>query len=553
LEDFGLTLDDYRSVCDSRSLIERTTDKWGAKTEYGCLGLYFILGFIGGFGFILYHLLLIAGHIASWILESFTTHSLPYPVDDIAFNVSAATCSIIFAYHALQPLFNIWRRQQLERWEKFEGAVIKKELKLQVGGISEFESAMHSSLTQLVESHCEKVKHLGRIASEDAALHASQYLRAVGLFKEIYGSFLSWQPPISSNYLSLATSLERKLKARSETTTSLSHQTSSLTTQALSPLTKVLDDETSTFTEDSQVRGLHFRPTTQTERPANKAPEHLSNKPEKSADQQSTALPAPASSARKSKSTRRSIWPQQSDFAPVGMEKPPVLPLSTVKPNLMDTPTNKPTENDEHEIIEQGDQLSFDERVSAQQSILNQAELSPVQGSLNLIEPPSDGLLPLDAEPTLPRQTARVINWEVVDQNRRNTGAEGERLVLDFEVNRLLEKFRADLAGQVRHVSAEQGDGLGYDILSFNSDGTPRHIEVKSTTDSPDAAFYLSKRELDHMIENQSTSFIYHVFLNRDHPELSSVRIYPAMDVLNFRRTPTQYRVNPRSGDFEQR
>lgn len=273
----------------------------------------------------------------------------------------------------------------------------------------------------------------------------------------------------------------------------------------------------------------------------------------RSADQQSTALPAPSSSARKSKSTRRSIWPQQSDFAPVGVEKPPVLPPSSVKPILMDTPMITPTENDEDEISEQGDQLSFDERLSAEQSTLNQAELSPVQGSLSLIEPPSDGLLPFEADPTLPRQTARVINWEVVDQNRRNTGAEGERMVLDFEVNRLLEKFRADLAGQVRHVSAEQGDGLGYDILSFNADGTPRHIEVKSTTDSPDAAFYLSKRELDYMIENQSTYFIYHVFLNRDRPELSTVRIYPAMDVLNFRRTPTQYRVNPRSSEFEQR
>lgn len=105
------------------------------------------------------------------------------------------------------------------------------------------------------------------------------------------------------------------------------------------------------------------------------------------------------------------------------------------------------------------------------------------------------------------------------------------------------------LVKHIRHVSAEQGDGLGYDILSFNHDGSLRFIEVKSTTVSLDAPFYISQREMEHLERNQDNSFLYHVFIEDSHSSEGSVRVYTAKDVLAFHMTATQYRVMPRAGE----
>jgi hypothetical protein len=53
-----------------------------------------------------------------------------------------------------------------------------------------------------------------------------------------------------------------------------------------------------------------------------------------------------------------------------------------------------------------------------------------------------------------------------------------------------------DLAKRVRWVSDEDGDGAGYDISSFEPDGTPRLIEVKTTTGWDRTPFHISRNEL---------------------------------------------------------
>ena len=53
---------------------------------------------------------------------------------------------------------------------------------------------------------------------------------------------------------------------------------------------------------------------------------------------------------------------------------------------------------------------------------------------------------------------------------------------------------RNDLADQVQHVSVEVGDGLGYDVLSFDSLGK-RLIEVKTTSGPPTTDFFVTERE----------------------------------------------------------
>ncbi len=56
----------------------------------------------------------------------------------------------------------------------------------------------------------------------------------------------------------------------------------------------------------------------------------------------------------------------------------------------------------------------------------------------------------------------------------------GEREVIAYEKKRL--KSHPGLRRKIAWQS-QTSDAIGYDILSFDEDGTPRQIEVKSTTD----------------------------------------------------------------------
>jgi hypothetical protein len=52
------------------------------------------------------------------------------------------------------------------------------------------------------------------------------------------------------------------------------------------------------------------------------------------------------------------------------------------------------------------------------------------------------------------------------------------------------------LAAAVRHVSVIEGDGAGFDIASFDLNGSVRYIEVKTTRGGPDTGFFVSANEV---------------------------------------------------------
>ncbi len=65
------------------------------------------------------------------------------------------------------------------------------------------------------------------------------------------------------------------------------------------------------------------------------------------------------------------------------------------------------------------------------------------------------------------------------EARNRSLGRAGELFVLELESRRLHAEGKKALSERVEHVAANQGDGLGYDVLSFESNGRERLIEVK--------------------------------------------------------------------------
>ena len=82
------------------------------------------------------------------------------------------------------------------------------------------------------------------------------------------------------------------------------------------------------------------------------------------------------------------------------------------------------------------------------------------------------------------------------DARNRALGRAGEERVLRHERAVLRAAGRDDLARAVRWVSEEDGDGAGYDIASFTTEGRTRLIEVKTTNGWERTPFHISRNEL---------------------------------------------------------
>lgn len=103
------------------------------------------------------------------------------------------------------------------------------------------------------------------------------------------------------------------------------------------------------------------------------------------------------------------------------------------------------------------------------------------------------------------------FNSELLNIEKKEIGLAGELFILNYEKEFLTKNGRIDLANKVKHASLEIGDGLGYDIISYNLNGDIKYIEVKTTKGSVNTSFFISKNELN-FFSTQTNAFIYRVY-----------------------------------------
>ena len=127
-------------------------------------------------------------------------------------------------------------------------------------------------------------------------------------------------------------------------------------------------------------------------------------------------------------------------------------------------------------------------------------------------------------------------------QNRR-LGRAGEEWVLGIERESLVRAKRADLADQVKWISHDVGDGAGYDIASFRTDGSPVAIEVKTTNLGRRTPFYVTRWEIEVSKRDAETYALYRVFDFRSDPRI--YRLDGSIE-LSSRLVPTVFLGTPR-------
>jgi len=85
------------------------------------------------------------------------------------------------------------------------------------------------------------------------------------------------------------------------------------------------------------------------------------------------------------------------------------------------------------------------------------------------------------------------IDYVAKAKRDKQVGDLGEEFALNYERWRL--RDLPDLCKKIVHVATED-DGAGFDILSFNEDGSERHVEVKTTTGPLSSDFFISEPEV---------------------------------------------------------
>lgn len=140
-----------------------------------------------------------------------------------------------------------------------------------------------------------------------------------------------------------------------------------------------------------------------------------------------------------------------------------------------------------------------------------------------LVNPPAVDPLDHHNVGTMVREQPLVrygVNYLAQEAKNNSLGLAGEQFVIQFEKARLTHAGFDRLASQVEHVSATQGDSVGFDVLSFDINGHKRFIEVKTTAYGALTPFFVTRNELAVSYEAASGYYLYRTFNFRRQPKL---------------------------------
>lgn len=173
-----------------------------------------------------------------------------------------------------------------------------------------------------------------------------------------------------------------------------------------------------------------------------------------------------------------------------------------------------------------------------------------VNKDMILIENPTQ--TPTNLEITKPKNLGNTKRKpDYINNLERNTkqGLEGEELVIKNQIDILSKDSELkEYVDQIKHLSVDEGDGAGYDILSFKKDTKneiiEHYIEVKSTKSGIETPFFMSSNELEVARTKGKQYSIYRLY--KKHKNDTEFNYYIINDPYNnIQKEPSKYKVLP--------
>jgi hypothetical protein len=163
----------------------------------------------------------------------------------------------------------------------------------------------------------------------------------------------------------------------------------------------------------------------------------------------------------------------------------------------------------------------------------------PVDNFTNVLEDPP--MLAVKKDEDERKRSYKARKYDFSKRESEKLGKSGEEWVVRYERLRLIEVERPDLAEKVERISETSGDGAGYDVLSFEEDGTERFIEVKTTNSGKESPFLITANELDFSEDYSEKYYLYRVFNFKKSPKLFMLK---GCLKDRYKITPTAFRVS---------
>jgi len=135
-----------------------------------------------------------------------------------------------------------------------------------------------------------------------------------------------------------------------------------------------------------------------------------------------------------------------------------------------------------------------------------------------------------------------ITNHIQNNKENKRIGDLGELFVVQLERDKLKNANKPNLAKKVAHHAKDKGDGLGYDVYSFDENGNEMFIEVKATKGNKNTPFYITRNELERSKQEQDNFFVYRVYNFNDDSLKGDVLVIKG-DVSNLCVEAVNYKV----------
>lgn len=175
-----------------------------------------------------------------------------------------------------------------------------------------------------------------------------------------------------------------------------------------------------------------------------------------------------------------------------------------------------------YEVVDEHLERRPDLRLLLQREVAEPAAVPTVDDILAvLVTAPSPEARPHSWGEARERPATRPkVDYLALEARNRSLGLAGEEFVVRYEIARLESEGAGRLASKIEHVAKTRGDGLGFDVLSYEADGRDRFIEVKTTAYGPSTPFYVTPNEANVSARERERFHLYRPFSFRRAPKL---------------------------------
>lgn len=137
----------------------------------------------------------------------------------------------------------------------------------------------------------------------------------------------------------------------------------------------------------------------------------------------------------------------------------------------------------------------------------------------------------------------KTVNFIQNGIENKRIGDLGELWVMRHEIEKLTKANKVNLIKKIKHISKNEGDGTGYDILSFDEKGNKIFIEVKTTKGKKNSTFFVTRNELERSKIEKDNYLIYRLYNFDEEKDTADLLIIKG-NLTNLCDYPITFKVN---------